>query len=60
MTKSKRLKITIAVFVSWFIFGIIAFVFNTSFVDLAAYFGSLSAFIGTYIWGETKRPHDCS
>ena len=34
-------------------------VFNdVDFVDLAIYFGSLTAYVATYIWSETTRPSD--
>ena len=29
---------------------------EASLVDLAAYFGSLTAYVATYIWAESKRP----
>lgn len=52
---SKREMITYLVLFLWIYLGIIASYFHTDFTNLSAYFISLTGFIGSYIFGETKR-----
>ena len=40
----------------WVIMGILGAYKNTDLKELAVYFGSLTAYVATYIWGESKRP----
>lgn len=40
----------------WIVMGVLGAIRNANFQDLAFYFGSLTAYVATYIWGETKRP----
>ncbi len=40
----------------WIIMGILGLYKGASLSDLAVYFGSLTAYAATYIWGESKRP----
>ena len=44
----------------WIIMGLLATFYEVDFVDLAIYFGSLTAYVATYIWSETKRPSEKS
>lgn len=52
---SKREMITYIVVLLWIYLGIFASYFGTDFTTLAAYFISLTGFIGTYIFAESKR-----
>lgn len=40
----------------WIVMGVLAVFNDVDFVDLAIYFGSLTAYVATYIWSETSRP----
>jgi hypothetical protein len=40
----------------WIIMGVLGAYKGASLSDLAVYFGSLTAYAATYIWGESKRP----
>lgn len=42
----------------WIVMGLLGAYKNSSFSDLAVYFGSLTAYAATYIWAESKRPSD--
>lgn len=42
----------------WILMGVLAAFKGVDFVDLAIYFGSLTAYVATYIWSETKRPSE--
>lgn len=53
--KNTRLKITAFMLLSWLGFGIYGIERGVDLVQLSAYFGASAAFIGPYIWGETKR-----
>jgi len=52
----KREAIVYLVVFLWIATGIFAAYRGASFSGLAAYFGSLTAYVATYIWAETKRP----
>lgn len=52
----KREGLVYAVVLLWIGFGILGAYNGTNFTGLAAYFGSLTAYVATYIWAETKRP----
>lgn len=52
----KREALVYAVVALWVIMGVIAAWKQMSLEDLAMYFGSLTAYVATYIWAETKRP----
>lgn len=52
----KREAIVYIVVFLWIATGIFAAIRGSSFTSLAAYFGSLTAYVATYIWAETKRP----
>lgn len=53
--KNTRLKITAFMLLSWLGFGIYGIERGVDLMELSAYFGASAAFIGPYIWGETKR-----
>jgi len=55
-SKSERL-IYITIFL-WIIFGALGIYTNTSLPQLAGYYAALAVFIGTYLFGEYKRPAD--
>jgi hypothetical protein len=42
----------------WIFMGVLAAFNDVDFVDLAIYFGSLTAYVATYIWSETSRPSE--
>ena len=42
----------------WIGMGVLAVFNEVDFVDLAIYFGSLTAYVATYIWSETSRPSE--
>lgn len=52
----KRESLVYIVVTLWIAAGIYGAVKGTDFTQLAAYFGSLTAYVATYIWAETKRP----
>lgn len=56
----KREEITYLVLIFWVILGLINMYFERSLADLSAYFASMSGFVMTYIWGESKRKSPAS
>jgi len=44
----------------WVLMGILGAFRESDLKDLAVYFGSLTAYVATYIWGESKRPSEKS
>lgn len=52
----KREGLVYIVVLLWVIAGIYGAIKGVDFTQLAAYFGSLTAYVATYIWAETKRP----
>ena len=52
----KRESLVYIVVFLWVVGGIYGAMKGTDFTELAAYFGSLTAYVATYIWAETKRP----
>lgn len=44
----------------WVLMGILGAFRESDLKDLAVYFGSLTAYAATYIWGESKRPSEKS
>lgn len=58
--ESKRECITYLVVFFWVTLGIISTYFSTELTDLAAYFLSLTGFIGAYIFGESIRKSTCT
>jgi hypothetical protein len=42
----------------WVLMGILGAVKGADLQQLAVYFGSLTAYVATYIWAETKRPSE--
>ena len=52
----KRESLVYIVVLLWVAAGIYGAIKGTDFTELAAYFGSLTAYVATYIWAETKRP----
>jgi hypothetical protein len=52
----KREGLVYLVIFLWILMGILGIFKQANFQDLAFYFGSLTAYVATYIWGETKRP----
>jgi hypothetical protein len=56
---NKRKFLIYTVIFLWIAMGILAYKFyNSNFTDLAAYFISLTGFVGSYIWGESVRKSD--
>tara|TARA_R110000772_G_scaffold65904_2_gene147079 strand:+ start:6547 stop:6972 length:426 start_codon:yes stop_codon:yes gene_type:complete len=51
----REILVYISVFL-WIVLGIFGLTKGTDFNDMAAYFGSLTAYVATYIWAESKRP----
>lgn len=52
----KRESLVYIVVLLWVVAGVYGAMKGTDFTQLAAYFGSLTAYVATYIWAETKRP----
>ena len=52
----KREGLVYIVVLLWIIMGAFGFYKEASITDLSVYFGSLTAYAATYIWGESKRP----
>ena len=57
-SRSKRQFLVYVIIFIWVVFGIVGFLTGTDFTGLAAYSGTLVPAVITYIWGETKRPHE--
>jgi hypothetical protein len=55
-TIGKREGLVYLVILLWILMGVLAVFRQADFQDLAFYFGSLTAYVATYVWGETKRP----
>lgn len=52
----KREGLVYTVILFWIGFGILGAFKKGDFTQMAVYFGSLTAYVATYIWAETKRP----
>lgn len=52
----KKQTLIYLIILIWVFFGIFSVYKEVSFQSMSAYFGSLTAYIATYIWGESKRP----
>ena len=52
----KREGLVYTVIIFWIAFGILGAFKKADFAQMAVYFGSLTAYVATYIWAETKRP----
>lgn len=42
----------------WIAMGILGAYKEANFTEMAAYFGSLTAYVATYIWAESRRPSE--
>lgn len=56
LSKTKIERMIYCVMLMWGVLGGYAYFSGTNLTELAAYFISLTGFVGTYIYGETKRP----
>jgi len=56
----KREALVYIIVTLWVVMGLLGAYKNASFIDLAVYFGSLTAYTATYIWAEAKRPSEKS
>lgn len=56
----KREELVYIVVFLWISMGVYGAFRDVNYSQLAAYFGSLTAYVATYIWGETKRPSEKS
>jgi len=54
----KREELVYIVVLLWITMGVLGAYKDTDFTQLAAYFGSLTAYVATYIWGESRRPSE--
>jgi hypothetical protein len=52
----KREALIYIIVVLWIVMGIYAAFKASNLSDLSIYFGSLTAYVATYIWAESKRP----
>jgi hypothetical protein len=52
----KREGLVYLTVVLWIIMGILGALKQADLKDLAVYFGSLTAYVATYVWAESKRP----
>ena len=54
----KREALVYIVVFLWITMGIFAFWKGTDLEELSIYFGSLTTYVATYIWAESKRPSE--
>lgn len=54
----KREELVYVVVLLWIIMGLLGAYREANFTELAAYFGSLTAYVATYVWGESRRPSE--
>lgn len=54
----KREGLVYIVVTLWVLMGILGAYKDANFTELAAYFGSLTAYVATYIWAESRRPSE--
>lgn len=54
----KREELVYIVVLLWIIMGVLGAYREANFTELAAYFGSLTAYVATYVWGESRRPSE--
>jgi len=54
----KREALVYIVLGLWIITGVFGGYKHSNFTSLATYFGSLTAYVATYVWGESKRPSE--
>jgi len=54
----KREELVYIVVMLWISMGVYGAILEVNFSQLAAYFGSLTAYVATYIWSESKRPSE--
>ncbi len=54
----KRESLVYITVLLWIAFGIFGAYKQANFSHLAAYFGSLTTYVATYIWAESKRPSE--
>lgn len=54
--RSKSVRLIYVVILLWIAFGILGLKFGTDMTALAGYYTALSVFVGSYFWGEYKRP----
>ena len=52
----KREGLVYLVVTLWVILGALGVFKDTSLSELSVYFGSLTAYVGIYVWSETKKP----
>ena len=52
---SKRLAMIYVTIILWIELGILASIFESSILNLSAYFLALTGFVGSYIFGESMR-----
>lgn len=52
----KREALVYITVILWILMGLFGAYKQANFSHLAAYFGSLTAYVATYIWAESKRP----
>ena len=55
LLNSKREFMIYVVIMLWIMLGVLSFRFNANILELSAYFLSLTGFVSSYIYGETKR-----
>lgn len=56
----KREGLVYIVVFLWIAMGVLGAWKEANFTELAAYFGSLTAYVATYIWAESRRPSEKS
>lgn len=54
----KREELVYIVVLLWIGMGVFGAIREVNFSQLGAYFGSLTAYVATYIWSESKRPSE--
>lgn len=55
ITDNKRKLLIYVIILLWIGMGTLAYLYKSSFIELSAYFISITGFVGSYIWGESVR-----
>lgn len=58
MNIGKREGLVYLTVLLWIVMGILGSFKQASLTDLSVYFGSLTAYVATYVWAETKQPSE--
>lgn len=56
--RDKREGMVYVVVLLWIVFGLLAAIYESDFEHVAVYYLSLTAFVSSFIWGESVRPSE--